>query len=335
MPQDQDDETKEDNPKVLVTRPPFPERFTKSKKEKEEKEIIETFSKVQVNIPLLDAIKQIPRYAKFLNELCTSKGKLKGNERALWSANGEDHVKLVLEESLTPMLAQILEEDITVDPNIGESVFELESFSSLPLNLVFVENNMLSVIISSNRTSLEEEKLIREFKEAIGWTIADIKGMIFPISDSQWISSTQVVPKKMRITVVENSIGNLVPTRVQNDWRVCIDYRKLNAATRKDHFLLPFIDQMLERLADRSHYCCLDGYLGFHQIPVAPANQEKTAFTCPFRTFAYRRMRFGLCNVPATFQRCIVSISSDFVEQVIKVFIDDFTVYGNSFDDCL
>ncbi|KAL0334052.1 UNVERIFIED_CONTAM: hypothetical protein Sangu_1561400 [Sesamum angustifolium] len=80
--QDQDDETKEDNPKVLVTRPPFPERFTKSKKEEEENEIFETFCKVEVNIPLYDAIKHIPRYAKFLKELCISKGKLKRNERA-------------------------------------------------------------------------------------------------------------------------------------------------------------------------------------------------------------------------------------------------------------
>ncbi|KAL0303527.1 UNVERIFIED_CONTAM: hypothetical protein Sradi_6220800 [Sesamum radiatum] len=71
-----------DVPKVLVTKPPFPERFAKAKKEDEEKEIFETFRKVEVNIPLIDAIKQIPRYAKFLKELCTNKGKLKGNERA-------------------------------------------------------------------------------------------------------------------------------------------------------------------------------------------------------------------------------------------------------------
>ncbi|KAL0298942.1 UNVERIFIED_CONTAM: Retrovirus-related Pol polyprotein from transposon.6 [Sesamum radiatum] len=92
---------------------------------------------------------------------------------------------------------------------------------------------------------------------------------------------------------------------------------------------------MLERLASRSHYCCLDGYSGAHQIPVALADQNKTTFTCPFGTFAYRRMPFGLCNAPTTFQRCMVSIFSDFVEQFIEVFTDDFTVYGNSFDDCL
>ncbi|KAL0370823.1 UNVERIFIED_CONTAM: hypothetical protein Sangu_0400400 [Sesamum angustifolium] len=83
IPQDQDDEAKKDNLKVLVTRPPFLERFTKFKKEGEEKEIFEIFCKVEVNIPLLDTIKQIPRYENFLKELCTSKGKLKGNERSL------------------------------------------------------------------------------------------------------------------------------------------------------------------------------------------------------------------------------------------------------------
>ncbi|KAL0440267.1 UNVERIFIED_CONTAM: hypothetical protein Slati_2509700 [Sesamum latifolium] len=87
IPQEQDDKPKNDHLKVLVTRPPFPKRFTKSKKEEEEKEIFETFRKVEVNIPLLDAIKQIPRYAKFLKELCTSKGKLKGNERVSMGEN--------------------------------------------------------------------------------------------------------------------------------------------------------------------------------------------------------------------------------------------------------
>ena len=87
---------------------------------------------------------------------------------------------------------------------------------------------------------------------------------------SKWVSPTQVVPKKIGITVVENEQGELVPTRVTNGWRVCIDYRKLNTATRKDHFPLPFIDQMLERLAGQTHYCCLDGHSCFHQIPVTP-----------------------------------------------------------------
>ena len=122
---------------------------------------------------------------------------------------------------------------------------------------------------------------------------------------------------------------------MQNSWRVCIDYRRLNQETRKDHFPLPFIDQMLERLAGKSHYCFLDVFSGYFQIHIALEDQEKTTFTCPFGTFAYRRMSFGLCNAPGTFQRCMLSIFSDFLEKCKEVFMDDFIVYGSSFDACL
>ena len=160
-------------------------------------------------------------------------------------------------------------------------------------------------------------------------------GMIYPISDSQWVSPTQVVPKRTGITVVKNDNNELIPTRLTTGWRMCVDYRKPNSATRKDHFPLPFIDQMLERLAGRAYYCFLDGYSGYNQIPIAPEDQEKTTFTCPFGTFAYRRMPFGLCNAPATFQRCMMSIFSGLVEQIVEVFMDDFSVFGDSFDQCL
>ncbi|KAJ9541590.1 LOW QUALITY PROTEIN: hypothetical protein OSB04_028096 [Centaurea solstitialis] len=159
--------------------------------------------------------------------------------------------------------------------------------------------------------------------------------IIYPISDSPWVSPIQVVPKKGGLTVVTNDSNELVPTRTVTGWRVCIDYRKLNDATRKDHFPLPFIDQMLERLAGNEYYCFLDGFSGYFQIPIDPEDQEKTTFTCPFGTFAYRRMRFGLCNAPATFQRCMTAIFQDMIEDCMEVFMDDFSVFGNSFDDCL
>jgi hypothetical protein len=116
---------------------------------------------------------------------------------------------------------------------------------------------------------------------------------------------------------------------------MCVDYRKLNLSTRKDHFPLPFMDQMLERLAGKSFYCFLDGHSGYNQIVINLEDQEKTTFTCPFGTYAYTRMPFGLCNAPATFQRCMMSIFSDYVERIIEVFMDDFTVYGDSFDKYL
>ncbi|XP_073051231.1 uncharacterized protein [Primulina eburnea] len=160
-------------------------------------------------------------------------------------------------------------------------------------------------------------------------------GVIYAISDSSWVSPVQVVPKKGGMTVVKNENDELISTRTVTGWRVCIDYRKLNNATRKDHFPLPFIDQMLDRLAGYCHYCFLDGYSGYNQIAIAPEDQEKTTFTCPYGTFAFRRMPFGLCNAPATFQRCMMAIFADMVEDIMEVFMDDFSVFGSSFDHCL
>ncbi|KAJ9542794.1 hypothetical protein OSB04_029300 [Centaurea solstitialis] len=579
--------TDEVSEKAKVIPPPFPTRFQMSNKAREEKEILDTFRKVEVNIPLLDAIKQIPRYAKFLKELCTNKRKLRGNETISMSENVSAvfqkklppkckdpgvftipcklgnvtinramldlgasinvmpysifkilnvgslqetgviiqladrslvHPKGVLEDLLVqvnelvfpadfyvidmeedshpkstsillgrpflktaktkidvhkgtlsmefdgnvihfniyesmrfpsdvsslcaidiiePISQELLElthfdaldtilsrsldearvtklmKEVELGPEFHELVASMDQkktlrydiaqvslpssnkkllpsvlqapkleLKTLPEHLKYVylgEGENLPVIISSRLDASEEKKLVsvlKRYKEAIGWTIANIKGLspstcmhkilmeddfkpfreaqrrlnppmmevvkteiqklldagvIFAISDSKWVIPVQVVPKKAGVTVVENVEGVMVPTRVQSGWRVCIDYRRLNASTRKDHFPHPFIDQMLERLAGKSHYCCLDGFSGFHQILVAQEDQEKTTFTCPFSTFAYRRIPFGLCNAPATFQRCMMSIFSEFVENIIEVFMDDFTVYGNSF----
>ncbi|CAM8909052.1 unnamed protein product [Rhodiola kirilowii] len=160
-------------------------------------------------------------------------------------------------------------------------------------------------------------------------------GIIYSVPDSEWVSPIHAVPKKGGLTVVQNAKGELVPTRTVNGWRMCIDYRKLNKATKKDHFLIPFIDQMLERLAGHDYFCFLDGYSGFYQIPILPNDQGKTTFTCPYGTFAFRSMPFGLCNAPGTFQRCMMSIFSDYIERCIEVFMDDFSIHGSSFDDCL
>jgi hypothetical protein len=112
--------------------------------------------------------------------------------------------------------------------------------------------------------------------------------VIYLVSDSEWISPVQVVPKKGGITVIRNEKNELIPQRMVTGWLMCIDYQKLNKATRKDHFPLPFIDEMLERLANYSFFRYLDGYSGYHQILIHPDNQSKTTFTCPYGTFAYR-----------------------------------------------
>ncbi|KAL6349838.1 hypothetical protein AAG906_001725 [Vitis piasezkii] len=173
---------------------------------------------------------------------------------------------------------------------------------------------------------LEEDnkaRILRKHKKAIGWQISDLKdkpidlhtpylygggtGIIYPISDSTWVSPTQVVPKNVH---------------TPHNWlEVCIDYRKLSS-NEKGSLPLPFMDQVLERVSG-------------HPFIASWMGPEKTTFTCPFGTYAYRRMPFGLCNAPATFQRCMLSIFSDMVERIMEVFMDDITVYGTSFEDCL
>ena len=132
-----------------------------------------------------------------------------------------------------------------------------------------------------------------------------------------------------------NKKGEEIQTRLSKKWRVCIDYRKLNSATKKDHFPLPFIDQILDRLVGSSYFCFLDTYSGFNQIAIHPDDQEKMTFTCPFGTFTFRCMPFGLCNAPVTFQRCMTAIFSDFLGDSLEVFMDDFSVFENNFKSCL
>nr|GEX48816.1 reverse transcriptase domain-containing protein [Tanacetum cinerariifolium] len=119
-------------------------------------------------------------------------------------------------------------------------------------------------------------------------------GLIYPISDSPWVSPIQCVPKKGGFSIVKNEENELIPTHLVTGWWVCIDYQKLNEATRKDHFPLPFMDQMLKRLAGNEYYCFLDGFF-----------------------------------------RCMLAIFHDMVKKTMEVFMDDFSVFGNSFETCL
>ena len=234
---------------------------------------------------------------------------------------------------------------------IAEGLILKELPSHLKYN--FLEPKKIKpVIISAALTEFEEQKLLeilRKYKESIAWSIEDLKGIspsifmhkillnenaktsiehqrrlnpmmkevvikevlkwlnagfIYAISDSSLVSPVHVVPKKGGFTIIINKKNELIPTRTVTGWRVCIDYRKLNTATRKDHFPLPFIDQMLDRLVGHPHLCFLNGYFGYNQIAIAPEDQEKTTFTCPF-------------------------------EECKEIFMDDFTVYGSNFEQCL
>ncbi|RVW73082.1 Retrovirus-related Pol polyprotein from transposon 17.6 [Vitis vinifera] len=161
----------------------------------------------------------------------------------------------------------------------------------------------ISPLVCTHHIYMEEEaKPIRQLQRRLNPHLQEVvraevlkllqAGIIYPISDSPWVSPTQVVPKKSGITWFRMKKGRNYYT---------------------PHFRLE----------------------GYFQIEIDVADQEKTTFTCPFGTYAYRRMPFGLCNAPATFQRCMLSIFSDMVERIMEVFMDDITVYGGTFEECL
>jgi hypothetical protein len=182
-----------------------------------------------------------------------------------------------------------------------------------------------------------QRKLTHAMREVVKKEVIKLldAGIIYPVPHSEWVSPVHCVPKKGGLTVVKNEKNELITQRIVIGWQMCIDYRKLNKATKKDHFALPFIDDMLERLENHTYFCFLDRYSGFMQIPIHPDDQHKTTFTCHYGTFAYRRMPFSLCNASASFQRCMMAVFSEFIEEIVEVFMDDFSVYGKTFVDCL
>nr|GEV70606.1 DNA-directed DNA polymerase [Tanacetum cinerariifolium] len=191
----------------------------------------------------------------------------------------------------------------------------------------------LPVIIAKDLNIDEKQALLKVLNLIKGQLLR--KSPTSRISNSSWVSPIHCVPKKGGITIVENENNEIIPTRLVTGWRVCIDNRKLNNATHKDHFPLPFMDQMLERLAGNEFYCFLDRFSGYFQISINPSDQENTTFTCPYGTFAYRRMPFGLCNSPRTFQRYIMAIFLDMIKKTMEVLMDEFLVFGDSFSSCL
>ena len=190
---------------------------------------------------------------------------------------------------------------------------------SMFMHQILLEDGHKPSVKAQRRLNPTMKEVVR--KEVLKWL--DV-GVIYPISDSAEVSPVQVVPKKGGTIVIRTKNNTLLPSRTVTGWRICINYQKLNKATQKDHFPLSFLDQMLDRLAGHEYYYFLDGYSSYNQIAIAPEDKEKKTFTCPYGTFAFKRMPFKLCNAPGTFQRCMMAIFSDMVEKTIEVFMDDF-----------
>ncbi|GJS14323.1 reverse transcriptase domain-containing protein [Tanacetum coccineum] len=319
---------------------PFPSRLKKQKKDDEDERLLSIFKQIHINLPFLEAMIHMPKEAKVLKDLLLHKEKLKkaGSSVKLseecsaiiqrkeegddsnevlavsfyprtepvepleWKApenrlkpSSVEPPKLELKELLEHL--ELLEVLWNHKVAIAWSITDIKGIdSSFCTHKILMEDEFKPSFQPQRRVNPNIKEVVK--KEVIKLLDA---GLIYPISNSPWVSPVQVIPKKGGMTVVKNEKDEPIPQRTVTGWRVCIDYRKLNNAARKDHFPLPFIDQMLERLARHEYYCFLDGFSGYFQIPIAPEDQEKTTFTCPYGTFAYKLMPFGLCNAPATF----------------------------------
>ncbi|CAN6544562.1 unnamed protein product [Malus baccata var. baccata] len=290
----------------IPTNTPFPRRFMQSKKDESDKDILDTFRKVQVNIPLLDAIKQVPKYAKFLKELCTTRKRASNKEVVRVSEN----VSAVLQRKLPPKCKDLV--SFTIPCVIGNTRFE-----SAMLDLGASINVMpYSIYASMNLGELKNDGVIIQLADR---TNAYPKGVLDDVLVQEFLDDLSEDALKKTLT---QSIG------LKNEGLAL----RHTHGNNNEHLAMPIQEELVEMVAALESN---PRHIGYNQIVIAPDDQEKTTFTSPFGTFAYRRMPFGLCNAPATFQRCMVSIFSEFVDKIIEVFMDDFSVFGDSFDACL
>nr|GEU98760.1 reverse transcriptase domain-containing protein [Tanacetum cinerariifolium] len=219
-----------------------------------------------------------------------------------------------------------------VEPNNDKSSDDKPpevELKELPPHLEYAflgENNKWPVIISKDLSVNEKSALIevlKSQKKAIAWKLTDIMGIDPEFCSHKILLEDNFSPKVQSQRRVNPKIHDVIKKEVK---------KLLDAG-----LIYPISDSpwMLERLARNEYYCFLDGFSGYFQIPIDPKDQEKTSFTCPYGTFAYKRMPFGLCNAPGTFQRWMMAFFHDMIEQTMEVFMDDFLVFRNSFSTCL
>nr|GEV66419.1 hypothetical protein [Tanacetum cinerariifolium] len=195
------------------------------------------------------------------------------------------------------------------------------------LKYAFLEgDDKLSVIIAKDLSTEEKTALLtvlKSHKRAIAWKLSDIKGIYPEFCTHKIPMEEDFEPTVQHQRRVNPKIHDVIKQEV---------IKLLNSG-----LIYPISDSpwMLERLAGNQYNCFLDGFSGYFQIPIDPKDQEKTIFNCPYGMFPYRRMPFGLCNAPGTFQRCMMAIFYDMIEKTMEVFMDDFSVFGNSFQSCL
>jgi hypothetical protein len=283
-----------------TTTPPFPERLALTKTpEPPAFNLLGELQNLYVKIPLLQALRDVPIYARTMRDICVKKPGRKTKDPLTVHVMGD---LSALMSGKTPPVKYGDPGHPTVTVQVGKTIIPRVLVDlGAAINIMTLEMKGISPELCTHRIYIKEDcrpicqpqrRMNPNLREILKEELQKLlnAGFIYPISDSEWVSPLVIVPKK------------------NGKWRVCVDYRALNKATQKDHFPLPFIDQVLDNLSGKKFFSFLDGFSGYNQIKIAPQDQDKTTFTSPWGTFAYRVLPFGLCNAPATFQRAVLGI---------------------------
>ncbi|RVW74873.1 Retrovirus-related Pol polyprotein from transposon 297 [Vitis vinifera] len=311
----EDDRSKQDEfvneeikKKDKLLSPPFPKALQSRKVVNNATEIFEVLKQVKVNIPLLDMIKQVPSYAKFLKDLCTMKRGLNINKKAFLTEQVSAIIQCkTLIKYKDPWCP-------TISVNIGDTYVEKAlldlgaSVNLLPYS-VYKQLGLGKLKPTSITLSLADRsiKIPRGISEDIWVQVDKFYYLVdFIVLDTEPIASEPNHAKERPLPLTNDEEAKKKESP------------KLN--------LKPFPNDLKYAYLEEDKYLVIE---------IALENQDKTTFTCPFGTHAYRRMPFGLCNALATFQICMLSFFSDMVERIMEVFMNDLTIYGEDFGDCL
>ncbi|RVW64043.1 Retrovirus-related Pol polyprotein from transposon 17.6 [Vitis vinifera] len=318
--------------------PPLPQALHGKRGINNASEILEVLRQVKVNIPLLDTIKQVLTYAKFLKDLCAIKRGLNVSKKAFLTKEVSSII-----QCKSPMKYKDLG-CLTISVMIGEDVCG-ESFVGLGSKCELLTYSVYKFACYSaffkdeernspfNSTRRKHKEVIKE--EPPKLILKPITHEVKYAYLEENKQSPVVISSSFTTTQEDCPLEILKRCKKAIEWKIS-DLKGIIPLVCTHHIYMEEEAKPVRQPSEgHPFYCLLDGYSEYFQIEIAVEDQEKTTFTCPFRTYAYRRMPFGLCNAPTTFQRCMLTIFSDMVERIMEVFMDDITVYGSPFDECL
>ncbi|KAK9003632.1 hypothetical protein V6N11_084270 [Hibiscus sabdariffa] len=316
---------KSDKPEEIRPPPPFPQRLKKQKQDYQFKKFLDILKQVHINLPLVEALQQMPNYAKFLKDMVTRKKRIEEFETV-----AATETCLALMHNKVPT-KKTDPGSFTIECFIGhnyptKALCDPEASINLMPKSVFQK---LGIGEAKPTTAAQEDKLIetlQQHKEALGWTIADIKGISPTICMHKILLEDNHKPTVDAQRRLNQAMKDVVRKEILKWLDASIIYpisdsewvRPIQCVPKKGGITV-ISNEKNELIPTRT----ITGWrVCYNQIAIAPEDQSKTTFTCPYGTFAFRRMPFGLCNAPATFQRCMTAIFSDLNEDYLEIFME-------------